>query len=117
MEKEKRKRGEKECKEGVIIEKKKKSKSRKEEETSEKEVEEFFAILRRMRAVVTYFEKAGDQGWRAAVEAERPVLEADDHDVKNCIDNDKMLRREGMEENGVLDLNAAPEEEEENPIN
>ncbi|XVF09618.1 hypothetical protein REPUB_Repub07fG0109400 [Reevesia pubescens] len=110
MEKEKRKRGEKESKEGVVTEKKK---IRKEEEASEEEVEEFFAILRRMRAVFKYFEKGGGgEGWRAAVEAERAVMLADD-DAKGCIDNDKT--REAMEENGVLDLNAAPDEEE-NPI-
>ena len=109
MENEKRKRSEKESKEGVIMEKKK---LRKEEEASEEEVDEFFAILRRMRAVVKYFEKDGaGEGWRTAVEAVRTVVVADD-DVKDGIDNDK--RREAVEENGVLDLNAAPEEELEN---
>ncbi|XWS50719.1 hypothetical protein CRYUN_Cryun12cG0111100 [Craigia yunnanensis] len=113
MEKEKRKRSEKECKEGVVMEKK----VRKEEEASEKEVEEFYAILRRMRAVVKYFDKGGaGEGWRAAVEGVGAVVVADD-DAKNGIYNDK--GREAVEENGVLDLNAAPEEEEEeleNPI-
>lgn len=121
MEKEKTKRSDKERKElGVVIETKKKRKKiiRKEEETSEKEVEEFFAILKRMRAVVKYFEKGGArEGWRAAVEAERPLLvEAGGDD--DCIGNDKM-RKDGVEENGVFDLNAAPEAEdveEDNPI-
>ncbi|XVE58767.1 hypothetical protein DITRI_Ditri04bG0195700 [Diplodiscus trichospermus] len=113
MEKEKRKRGEKESKEGLVMEKKQHKKVRKEEEVSEKEVEEFFAILRRMKAVVKYFEKgAAGEGWRAAVEAERPVVEDNDDDdaVKDDIDNDKT--GEAVEENGVFDLNAAPDEEE-----
>ncbi|XWS48306.1 hypothetical protein CRYUN_Cryun13aG0063900 [Craigia yunnanensis] len=115
MEKEKRKTGEKESKEGLVMEKKKKKKVRKEEEASEKEVEEFFAILRRMRAVVKYFDRGGSgEGWRAEVEAERAIAVAD-NDTKVGIDNDK--RREAVEEKNVLDLNTAPEEEEEeNPI-
>ncbi|KAK8657121.1 hypothetical protein V6N13_035377 [Hibiscus sabdariffa] len=82
---------------------------------SEEEVEEFFAILGRMKAVVKYFNKgsgAEGKGWRAAaVEAEKTVMAATAMDV---IDNKN--RREAVVESGVLDLNEAPEEEEEEPL-
>ncbi|KAE8736484.1 hypothetical protein F3Y22_tig00000002pilonHSYRG00320 [Hibiscus syriacus] len=120
MEKDKRKRSEKERKAGVIMEaKRRKKKATKEEEeeaaAGEEEVEEFFAILRRMKAVVKYFNEgsgAEGKGWRAAaVEAEKTVMA----DVaKEVIDNNNNNnRREGIAESGVLDLNEVPEEEEE----
>ncbi|KAK9021919.1 hypothetical protein V6N11_011882 [Hibiscus sabdariffa] len=123
MEKDKRKRSEKERKEGAMTEAKKKKKviTKEEDEAvavaaaSEEEVEEFFAILGRMKAVVKYFNKgsgAEGKGWRAAaVEAEKTVMAATAMDV---IDNKN--RREAVVESGVLDLNEAPEEEEEEPL-
>ncbi|KAK8537051.1 hypothetical protein V6N13_042002 [Hibiscus sabdariffa] len=81
---------------------------------SEEEVEEFFAILGRMKAVVKYFNKgsgAEGKGWRAAAveaEAEKTVMAATAMDV---IDNKN--RREAVVETSVLDLNEAPDEEEE----
>ncbi|OMP08939.1 hypothetical protein COLO4_05982 [Corchorus olitorius] len=67
-----------------------------------------------MKVVVKYFEKGGGEGWRAAVEAEREAMVAadDDNDVAADKDNDDR-RKENVEESGVLDLNAAPDEEEE----
>ena len=122
MEVEKRKRdGDKE--EG---EERKKVRNRDVEVPSEEEVDEFFAILRRMKAAVKYFESNGE-GWRAALENEEvveveEVVDEDDQDHKLELmklkknSNNNNNRLVGEEETGVLDLNAAAPEEAESNI-
>ena len=122
MEVEKRKRdGDKE--EG---EERKKVRNRDVEVPSEEEVDEFFAILRRMKAAVKYFESNGE-GWRAALENEEAVeveevVDEDDQDHKLELmklkknSNNNNNRLVGEEETGVLDLNAAAPEEAESNI-
>ena len=123
MEVEKRKRdGDKE--EGE--ERKKVVRDRDVEVPSEEEVDEFFAILRRMKAAVKYFESNGE-GWRAALENEEAVeveevVDEDDQDHKLELmklkkkKNSSNNRLVGEEETGVLDLNAAAPEEAESNI-
>ncbi|XP_023885216.1 uncharacterized protein LOC111997362 [Quercus suber] len=128
MEVEKRKRdGDKE--EGE--ERKKVVRDRDLEVPSEEEVEEFFAILRRMKVAVNYFESNGE-GWRAALEneealeVEEVVDDEDEQDhklelvklrkKKNSNNNNNNKRLMGEEETGVLDLNAAAPEEAESNI-
>uniref|UniRef100_A0A7N2MQK2 Uncharacterized protein n=1 Tax=Quercus lobata TaxID=97700 RepID=A0A7N2MQK2_QUELO len=128
MEVEKRKRdGDKE--EGE--ERKKVMRDQDVEVPSEEEVDEFFAILRRMKVAVKYFESNGE-GWRAAleneeaVEVEEVVDEDNDQDhklelmklkkKKNSNNNNNNNRLVGEEETGGLDLNAAAPEEAESNI-
>ena len=98
---------------------------------SEEEVDEFFAILRRMKVAVKYFESNGE-GWRAALENEEvvevgEVVDEDndqDHKLelmklkkkKNSNNNNNNNRLVGEEETGGLDLNAAAPEEAESNI-
>ena len=109
-------------------ERKKVVRDRDVEVPSEEEVDEFFAILRRMKAAVKYFESNGE-GWRAALENEEvveveEVVDEDDQDhklelmklKKNSNNNNNNNRLVGEEETGVLDLNAAAPEEAESNI-
>ncbi|TKY44701.1 hypothetical protein E2542_SST30979 [Spatholobus suberectus] len=76
---------------------------------TEEEVEEFFAILRRMRVAVKYFDdKSGGREWREALET--PAV-AVDHGHDGAEDDGKPEKKggEGIV-NGGFDLNAvAPE--------
>ncbi|GKV23543.1 hypothetical protein SLEP1_g33253 [Rubroshorea leprosula] len=103
MEKEKRKRNEEEREKGV------EKKVSKKEEASEDEVEEFFAILKRMKVAMNYFEKAGGKDWRSAVEAEVVVTEEEEEKELGV---EKKGEAVEVEESGggLLDLNAVPEE-------
>ena len=110
-------------------EERKKVRNRDVEVPSEEEVDEFFAILRRMKAAVKYFESNGE-GWRAALENEEAVeveevVDEDDQDHKLELmklkkkkngNNNNNNRLVGEEETGVLDLNAAAPEEAESNI-
>lgn len=105
-------------------ERKKVVRDRDVEVPSEEEVDEFFAILRRMKAAVKYFESNGE-GWRAALENEEvveveEVVDEDDQDHKlelmKLKKNSNNNRLVGEEETGVLDLNAAAPEEAESNI-
>ncbi|KAM7484555.1 hypothetical protein LguiA_000564 [Lonicera macranthoides] len=87
--------------------KRKKTRAEEEEEgagkTEDDEVEEFFAILRRIRAAVKYFEKGkrkGD-GDQKASRTWSPSFQQQDFHKASC-------DREGVEENVGLDLNADP---------
>jgi len=97
---------------------------------SEEEVDEFFAILRRMKVAVKYFESNGE-GWRAALENEEAVeveevVDEDNHQdhklelmklkKKKNSNNNNNNRLVGEEETGGLDLNAAAPEEAESNI-
>lgn len=118
MEKEKsRKRGEEEEGEG----RKKKVK----EVPTEEEVEEFFAILRRMKVAVKYFERSAGgngEGWRSALETDEVVLVEEDEEEGIVVVDDEhnkggkmRMKRPAPEETEALDLNAAaPEEGESN---
>ena len=99
---------------------------------SEEEVEEFFAIVRRMHVAVKYFGQRANDGaggsrfppgrWRAALEAEDVVVngEVDDggEEEEDGYDGKERIPKTAREaervvvvkENGVLDLNSAPEE-------
>lgn len=111
-------------------EEKKKVRDREVDVPTEEEVEEFFAILRRMKVAVKYFESNGE-GWRAALENEEvveveEVVDGDDQDQtlelmklkkkKMNSNNNYNNRLVGEEETGVLDLNAAAPEEAESNI-
>ena len=78
------------------------------------EVEEFYAILRRIRAAVSYFEKGTGDGrriptkgstWRQGLEKE--ILE----EVKGA-GGDKLKRIEDVVENVGFDLNVNPDSDE-----
>lgn len=111
-------------------EEKKKVRDQEVDVPTEEEVEEFFAILRRMKVAVKYFESNGE-GWRAALENEEvveveEVVDGDDQDQtlelmklkkkKKNSNNNYNNRLVGEEETGVLDLNAAAPEEAESNI-
>lgn len=111
-------------------EEKKKVRDQEVDVPTEEEVEEFFAILRRMKVAVKYFESNGE-GWRAALENEEvveveEVVDGDDQDQtlelmklkkkKMNSNNNYNNRLVGEEETGVLDLNAAAPEEAESNI-
>lgn len=98
---------------------------------SEEEVEEFFAILRRMKEAVKYFDDKGKRGreWREALEQAEVRVDyggddADDVDgdgeVAAAMPLMKKTKKETKEEeviisnNDVLDLNAVAPEAEEN---
>lgn len=125
MDKEKRKRGDEE--EGQKGEGRKKMEAEGAAPTEE-EVEEFFAILRRMKMAVKYFERGGrngELGWREALETEEVVVveeeEGEGEGVVVVVDDDhhkagmttlmKRPRKGGVEQCLVLDLNAAAPEE------
>jgi hypothetical protein len=89
---------------------------------TEEEVEEFFAILRRMKVAVKYFERSAGrngEGWRAALETDEVVLVEDEEEGVVVVGNDddehkggKMrMNRPALEETEPLDLNAAAPEE------
>ena len=96
---------------------------------SEEEVDEFFAILRRMKVAVKYFESNGE-GWRAALENEEAVevgeVVDEDNDQDHKLELMKLKKKKnsnnnnnrlvGEEETGGLDLNAAAPEEAESNI-
>ncbi|KAI3793426.1 hypothetical protein L1987_36045 [Smallanthus sonchifolius] len=67
---------------------------------TEDEVDEFFAILRRMREAVKYFEKDKD----VVAKASDPSREAEADDGKVCV--------EKRTEVALLDLNTVPDERE-----
>lgn len=74
------------------------------------EVEEFYAILRRIHAAVTYFEKGTGDGRRSPVKGskwrqglEKEILE----EVKGA-GGEKLKRIEDVEENVGFDLNVNP---------
>ncbi|KAK7314541.1 hypothetical protein VNO77_33067 [Canavalia gladiata] len=84
-----------------------------EEGPTEEEVEEFFAILRRMKVAVKYFDDKGRRGgkeWREALETAEVAV---DHgqDVANAeIDDKPKKKAEKVILNEDFDLNAvAPE--------
>ena len=125
MELEKRKRGdEKEREEGEEIKKVREEVGKGEGVVpSEEEVEEFFAILRRMKVAVKYFERGGNgEGWRAALGTEDGGVVDDDEEEEEEEDKrDVMMMKKKKkkghtreEESGILDLNATPEEGESN---
>ena len=97
---------------------------------SEEEVDEFFAILRRMKVAVKYFESNGEGG-RAALENEEAVevgeVVDEDNDQDHKLELMKLKKKKngnnnnnnrlvGEEETGGLDLNAAAPEEAESNI-
>ncbi|XP_057472482.1 protein NIM1-INTERACTING 2-like [Actinidia eriantha] len=77
----------------------------------DEEVEEFFAILRRMHVAIQYFEKVNGNGkvdgrkltGRTAIEAEALAMTDGVKAGEESIS--------GARKNGVLDLNAVPEDE------
>ncbi|XP_057962153.1 protein NIM1-INTERACTING 2 [Malania oleifera] len=77
----------------------------------EEDVEEFFAILRRIHVAVGYF-KNGDgrkltpekSNWRAWLESSECGVESSGVRVRG----EAKGKKEGVEENGGLDLNALP---------
>ncbi|CAN4124791.1 unnamed protein product [Withania somnifera] len=73
------------------------------------EVEEFYAILRRIRVAVKYFEKGtsvyGDAG-RNLTAAQPRKMGFQQGDFKRCVAGDK--ERESVEDNAGLDLNTDP---------
>lgn len=105
---------------------KKKERSKEAEDATEEEVEEFFAILRRMKEAMKYLQKSTAGGCRAAVESESEaeasvaVAEEDEdrREVKGEVSRGSQLpvvmaEEEEEEETGCinLDLNVAPVEE------
>ncbi|KAG5603811.1 hypothetical protein H5410_025303 [Solanum commersonii] len=75
----------------------------------DEEVEEFYAILRRIRVAVKYFEKGNAEGGGAgrnltAAKPWRPNFRQED--FKRAVDGVK--ERESVEDNAGLDLNADP---------
>ncbi|MCE3049341.1 hypothetical protein HAX54_044660 [Datura stramonium] len=73
------------------------------------EVEEFYAILRRIRVAVKYFEKGNAEGGGAGrnLTAEKPWNSYfRQEDFKQVVDGVK--ERESVEDNAGLDLNADP---------
>ncbi|KAK6788661.1 hypothetical protein RDI58_012459 [Solanum bulbocastanum] len=73
------------------------------------EVEEFYAILRRIRVAVKYFEKGNAEGGGAGrnLTAAKPWSpNFRQEDVKRAVDGVK--ERESVEDNAGLDLNADP---------
>lgn len=82
----------------------KRKKTRAEEaagKTEDDEVEEFFTILRRIRAAVKYFEKGKGDGDQKASRIWSPSFQRQDFHKASC-------DPEGVEENVGLDLNADP---------
>ncbi|KAJ4710529.1 protein NIM1-INTERACTING 2 [Melia azedarach] len=82
-----------------------------EQTVTEEEVEEFFAILRRIRVAVKYFEKGNKDGRRKLTDTRwRPCFQAEDFDEHNSVNNDSnmMIKEESGEQNSSLDLNSDP---------
>lgn len=83
--------------------------SEKRKDVSEEEVEEFFAILRRIRVAVKYFDESSKSVEKAA-KRWKPSSESEDFEVEaNGVDvnvGKKKKEEGGVEENkGCLDLN------------
>ncbi|CAK9186617.1 unnamed protein product [Ilex paraguariensis] len=73
---------------------------------TEEEVDEFFAILRRMHVAVKYFEKGNTGNGNGDGRKLTEMLATEIDDVQM---NDKNV--DGGSVNGLLDLNAVPEDE------
>lgn len=73
-------------------------------ELEDEEVEEFFAILRRIREAVKYFEKKDDNGSGRVLTAKvwKPSFQVDDFDGSDGEDED------GVKDGSGLDLNSRP---------
>ncbi|KDP29399.1 hypothetical protein JCGZ_18320 [Jatropha curcas] len=102
MEAEKRKReddGERKRSKG------KRALNQRETAATEEEVEEFFAILRRIRVAVKYFEKNDGKRWE-------PSFEKEDFEEVNGDIEPKRKEEDCVDENTGLDLNSDPPSED-----
>ncbi|XP_062110132.1 uncharacterized protein LOC133821962 [Humulus lupulus] len=97
---------------------KEKEKEKEEEETTatltteEEEVEEFFAILNRIHAAVSYFKKGGRQ-WTEEGSKLRAMLETENCESDDAVKDEAVVRMRRdeeavVEENPGFDLNALP---------
>ncbi|KAF7133365.1 hypothetical protein RHSIM_Rhsim09G0108800 [Rhododendron simsii] len=84
-----------------------------EEEPDDDEVEEFFAILRRIRVAVEYFEKGNGEGGRRGLAATEPLSRRSPCFERRDFEEADGVKRRGEEEEGDtgLDLNADPDSE------